>query len=58
MIQLLRQSSTKEELVAIRIYQTMVAFIHVFNPSEEIIKVSLNIFYNKLKDKHLGASQK
>ena len=58
MIQLLRQSSTKADLVAIRIYQTMVAFIHVFNPSEEIIKVSLNIFYNKLKDKHLGASQR
>lgn len=58
MIQLLRQSSTKSELVAIRIYQTMVAFIHVFNPTEEIINVSLNLFYKKLKDKNLGTSQR
>jgi len=36
----------------------MIAFIHIFNPSEEIIKACLKIFYHKFKEKDLGVSQR
>lgn len=32
MVQMIRQCTTKYELTAIRIYQTMAVFLHVYNP--------------------------
>ena len=58
MIQFLRQSNTNYELSAVRIYQAIVVFIHAFNPTEQILKSFMHLFYWKLKDKKLGSCEK
>lgn len=46
--QFIKQQNTKSELSAIRIYQMMTIFLHVFCPEEQYILSALNIFYSKL----------
>lgn len=58
MVQMVRQSNTSYELTAIRIYQLMVVFLHVFNPSTDSLKATLNLFYTKLNTNKLGNSER
>lgn len=58
MVQLLRQSTTSYELSAIRVYQTMAVFLHVYNPQQDILKATLHLYYWKLKNKKLGNTEK
>ena len=54
---MLRQANTSYELSAIRIYQLMTVYLHVFNPELDVLKASLHIFYWKLKGKTLGLTE-
>lgn len=58
MVQMIRQSTTKYELTAIRIYQAMAVFLHVYNPQTEILKATLHILYWKLIKDKMGKTEK
>jgi hypothetical protein len=46
--QFIKQQNTKSELSAIRIYQLMTIYVHIFKPDDAFIYSALNIFYSKL----------
>lgn len=54
-MQLIRQANSSAELSAIRNYQAMAVFLHVYNPSEDLLRATLNLYYHKL-NKKMGVS--
>ena len=54
---MIRQSNTNYELSAIRVYQTLAVFLHVYNPETEILKATLHLFYWKIKGKKIGPTE-
>jgi hypothetical protein len=56
-VQLIRQANSTYELSAIRNYQAMAVFLHVYNLSEDMLRATLNFYYWKLQNKKLGVSE-
>lgn len=46
-MQFIRQVCTDHELTAIRIYQTMAVFLHIYSPADDMLKATLSLLYWK-----------
>jgi hypothetical protein len=57
MVQMVRQANTNFELSAIRVYQLMTVYLHVFTPQISVIKAVMHVFYWKLKGSKLGSTE-
>lgn len=49
-LQLLKQSNTPHELGAIRIYQSLAVYLHIYIPDQDFIMAGLYLLYCKLQD--------
>ncbi len=49
-LQLIKQSSTDQELAAIRVYQSLAVFLHIYIPDQDFIFAGLYLFYRRLQD--------
>ena len=49
-LQLIKQTNTEHELAAIRVYQSMAVFLHIYAPDQDFLLAGLYTFYLRLKD--------
>lgn len=49
-LQLIKQTNSEHELAAIRVYQSMAVFLHIYIPDQDFVLAGLYIFYRRLQD--------
>ncbi len=50
-LQMLKQANNDSEVPAVRLYQTLSVYLHIYTPDEEFLYAALHLFFNKISQK-------